>query len=406
MWFVVLVALVVLGFIVLRAVHFVRYLPKGERLRHFPGVLGATARSNSLGEVDVSTENDWLAPQAQTNGTIKWAAMEVREDLVSHPQQVCTEGNAIELHDLDVDGTALLFKIGAGGDGYEGYLQARDGSGVVFARGGAHGTGELLGGSVDHGRVGWLRKDPVSHQIQVWRWDAASGDRLIHTFDYQVAKGRDYAFAWVLIAGDVTAVTFLPGQHGSVVVHHPDHGVVHLASTSFPTLHRDLVAEARGLRRAAVNVLLPGHPQGVAAQLDLDSWPPTLTSVANEFFPGASLQMGQILGYLRRQRVLRIPNAPQVSLSQGLITDPVGDGQFVAAGYFDPPGQSAHSRESDAVLIDSVAGRRQTLTKHLKARMYLRGDFVAWGQAAPRWPTEGPEPRTGVTGWVAQLVRD
>lgn len=325
--------------------------------------------------------------------------------LIADAQQLSSEGERVEIHDLDVDGTALLFTIGQGGVGYEGWFRSRDGAAFVFASGGEHATGALVSGSIDRGVVAWLRKDEDARVIEAWRWDGAHGARIIQRLDYELYDGKDVASGWVLVADDVTVTTLVPGMHGSIVAHHPEHGAVHVAATQFATLHRDGVAESLGLRRAAVNTFDENERLGVVEELDLDVWPPRLTRVATGYIPGASTQMGQVLGELRDARLLAIPGAAPIAITEGAALDPIGDGRFVAFGLWRdlPPHEDARAYE--AVLVEPATGRRMTLTAGLGSRIFLRGTFVAWGEATGDAGAGTPPSRRGVQVWVAQLNR-
>lgn len=395
-------ALVVIA--VVRAVAMLRMMPPGQRLRTLPLLLKIYTRGATRPPSWLAMEDDDLAPPEGTIPAVGWETIDEAPGLVTNAQRLTEEGGFARVCDIDSDGTALIFRESPGPNGYEGWLQARDGTRTEVARGGVHSTGEFIDGSVQNGVVSWLRDDPPTQRVEVWRWDGVHGARILHRLDYSATRGPGAINGWTLVAGDTTATTFLPGGVGTIVAHHPDHGVVHIAATPFVTLHRDLVAEARGLRKAAVVAYVPDQPRGVVAELDLDVWPPRLVPLVKGPFPGASTQMGQVLGFWDGSRMLEVPNWKGILLGSGFAGDPVGDGRWIA---FVRSVQSANDRKvlnQAAVVVDTGSGTRMTLSKISSGRMHLRGRYVAWHEAAPHRAGDWDRTYAGTTSWVAELV--
>ena len=404
-WIVVGSLVLTLAIFVLRIRDLVRLFPKGQRLRNVPYVLRLVHRASTRNVAAPTTsEIAWLSPPNAAVSTVGWSAMADAPDLVKNARRVSQEGSFASVQDVDADGSALIFRYGAEDSGYSWWLEARDGTRTDGPQGAFTSTGSFMNGCVDRGAVAWLHDNPQQQVAEVWRWDLSEGARVIHSLDYRGQKGPGAVSGWVLLAGDIAVVTFAAGRVGTVVAIHPQHGAVHLASVSILTLHRDLVAEQHGMHRAAVNLYVPNEPKGVVAELDLDVWPPTVTPIAKDFFPGASTQLGKVLGFLREARVLRFPSTEEIAFGRQMALDPIGDGTFTAFGLFQLVDAARKTSETSAIVVRIATGTRTVLTTSLRGRTYMRGGFVAWSQVASPATNDGAKSYTGVTSWVAELA--
>lgn len=387
---------------VYQVVRFMRFIPPEHRREALPmilkGVLG-------LGRPRPTPDFETLPmmPAATLDAT-DWSLFWETTDGVTARQRVTEEGLYSGVFALDVDGTALGSTDSPGG-GFSLWLHRRDGSRIAVPGAVSGPDAELLAADVDHGSVAWLQYAARSRRVELWRWDGAGGTRLVHALPHARRQGGPRAVGWVLIAGDVTAMTFVPEMVGTVIVLHPAHGVTHVAATAFPTLHRDLVAEQQGLHRAAVSAYSADWAMGIVSELDLDVWPPVLRALAREPMPGASTQMGEVLGFWLHSRELAIPGNRAIAFGEGAVTDPVGDGVSVAFVYAAPAPRTSGTYDHTAYLVDVDSQRRTVLSTRATAMVRLRGRFVSWSEMAPRSIKDWHAKDVGVTSWVAEIAR-
>jgi hypothetical protein len=404
---------VAVGFLIVligwRILKTLRYFPPDQRAKALPVVLKIWYRALIGADRRQVEPNDptWesLAPPAEPIFVDHWSTFGDTPDFVTQRQQLTQEGGYAQLRDVDVDGAALIMKTRHNDTGYELWLETRQGERIDVIPSGVHLSGDLLDASIDHGAVALLRDNPAGRCVELWRWDRDGGARLVHSLDYPAKLGFGGAHGWVLLLGDVIVATFLPGGTGTIVAHHPQHGIAHLSSTSFGTLHRDLVAEALGKRRAAVNMHVPSEPTGVVTELDLDVWPPQLTPLRRGMLPGASTQLGRVLGFTPGTKLLEVPGRPGIAFSAGVVTDPVGDDRLIAFPLAAMPNTGPKVMGTEAFVVDVRSRRRTLVTGRARGKMFMRGNFIAWNEAAPYRSSERTPPFVGSTSWVAELVK-
>lgn len=307
------------------------------------------------------------------------------------------------MHGLDLDayGSVLMGQTGMDGRVCSLEIRLRDRRRVSLVE---PGEGVVVfDASFGASRVVWWQAALGSSAMEMWQWAPDSAAHPVARVPLPEGVNLTTT-ARVTAVGDVAVGTFARTEKGSrtIAVRLTDGAVSDLGLAAFPTVFRDLGAEQRG--RCAVTFVqqVPHVAMGDLSLVNLDVWPPAVTPLRREVFPGASAYLGEPVGWWRSEGLIEVPGRVHLSTPKRVMAhEVVYDGAWLTTLWRTTVDASRLTSTTQGLAVHPATGATVEVTPSAYGPLVMRGEWIMWRES----PHESLGYPVGAhSTWVGRLL--